>query len=295
MEKIIATGLIGMVGSRVRELLVNRYEFVNLSLPEYDILDEKSLKKAFREHEDAKLVLHLAAFTDVQKAWEERGNKGGSCYRVNVLGTKNVAELAAEFQMHLIHISTDFVFNGQKKGLYTEEDEPKPIEWYGETKYLAEKEVSRTLPFSTIVRLSFPYRTKYPAKVDLVRRLIEKFEQGNLHPMFADQITTLTFTDDIVLGLDKIFIRRPKGIFHLTGSTSQSPYELALAIADVFGLDKELVKKGSLAEYTKTQSEKDRPWHMRLAISNEKAREKLGIKMSTLREGLEKMKAQLEG
>ncbi|MCJ7827992.1 hypothetical protein MUP65_02510, partial [Patescibacteria group bacterium] len=77
-------------------------------------------------------------------------------------------------------------------------------------------------------------------------------------------------------------------------SSSQSPYELATTIGDVFGLDKSLVKKGSLAEYAKKQPKDSRPWHKRLAISNELTVKKLGIKMSPLREGLEKMKAQME-
>lgn len=295
MEKIIATGLSGLVGSQIRDRLLNRYQFINLSLPENDILDYKKIKKVFREHSDARLVLHLAAFTDVNKAWEERGNKGGACYRVNVLGTKNVAELCLEFHKHLIYISTDFVFDGKKKGAYTEEDEPQPLEWYGETKYLAEKGIQRIVPSWTIARIAFPYRATYPGKLDLVRRIIKMYREKNLPPMFADQITTPTFVDDIVMGLDVMFGRRPAGVFHLVGSSSQSPYELAEAVAEVFGLDKKLLRKGSLARYAASQPKDARPWHKNLALSNEKIKKELGIKMSTLREGLENMKARLEG
>lgn len=293
MEKIITTGLTGLVGSQVRDRLLNRYQFINLSLPEDDILDYKKIKRVFREHSDARLVLHLAAFTDVNKAWEERGNKGGACYRVNVLGTKNIAELCLEFHKHLIYVSTDFVFNGQKRGVYTEEDEPDPLEWYGETKFLAEKGIQRIVPSWSIIRLAFPYRANYPGKIDLVRRIIEMYRNKTLPPMFTDQITTPTFVDDIVMGLEAMFVRRPQGLYHLVGSSFQSPYELAEMIAEVFQLNKSLLKKGSLAQYAAAQPKDARPWHKNLALSNQKARIELGIKMSTLQEGLEKMKAQM--
>ncbi|MCJ7827827.1 sugar nucleotide-binding protein, partial [Patescibacteria group bacterium] len=219
METIIATGLSGMIGSRVEQFFSNQYRFVNLSLPKYDILNKKNIRRVFQEVKESRLVLHLAAFTDVNKAWEERGNKGGGCYRVNVLGTKNIVELCQEFQKYLIHVSTDFVFDGEKEGPYLENDQPHPIEWYGETKYMAEKIVSSNVADWAIARISFPYRARYLAKKDIVRRLIESFETGKVPPMFTDQITTLTFVDEIAKAFGVMFQRQPRGICHLVGSS----------------------------------------------------------------------------
>jgi dTDP-4-dehydrorhamnose reductase len=291
--KIIATGLSGLIGSRINKLLSDRYQFLNLSLPNFDILGYSALEKIFEKSPQTKIVLHLAAFTDVSKAWQERGDKKGTCFKVNVLGTRNVARACRKFGKYLIHVSTDFVFNGQKHSPYTEKDLPDPIEWYGQTKLLAEQEVQKNLEHWAIVRLAFPYRASFRLKPDLVRRIIKGLREKNLYPMFADQVTTPTFIDDFAWALKKFFKVQPSGIFHLVGSSSQSPYELARKVAQVFGLNQKLVKKGSLAEYQKSQRPGARPWHQHLTISNQKARKKLGIKMSTLSEGLLKIKSQL--
>lgn len=292
-KKILSTGLTGLVGSRVAELLGKDFDFVDLSLPRYDILDSQGLELAFKREPEAKIFLHLAAFTDVNKAWEERGNKKGLCYRVNVLGTRNIARLCLKFQKYLVLISTDFVFNGQKKGFYTEDDLIEPIEWYGQTKCWAEEEVERNLKDFAIVRIAFPYRAKFEPKIDLVRKIIAGLKEDSLYPMFTDQITTPTFIDDIAIGLGKIFETKPKGIYHLVGSSSQSAYELACQVAEVFGFDKKLVKKSLLRDYKKNQPSESRSCHQYLSLSNQKAKEKLGILMSSLKEGLEKIKAQM--
>jgi len=110
--------------------------------------------------------------------------------------------------------------------------------------------------------------------------------------MFADQITTPTFVDDIALGLKHFFENKNKGIFHLVGSSSQSPFEMCQKIAEVFGFDPKLVRKGSLEEYVKTLPEGSRPWQKNLAISNDKIKS-LGISPKTLEDGLIEMKKQM--
>ena len=101
---IIGTGLSGLVGSRIVELLSDRHDFVDFSLDSgIDITDKSLLEKAFRKNREARVVLHLAAFTDVDKAWEQRGDKDGLCYRVNVIGTRNIAQLCAKYNQYLIH------------------------------------------------------------------------------------------------------------------------------------------------------------------------------------------------
>lgn len=294
MKKILATGLSGLVGSRVVELLKEKFDFENLDLSTGIDITKKDQMVPRIASSQADTLIHLAAFTDVNAAWEQKGNKKGLCYQVNVLGTRNIASLCQEYGKFLVNISTDFVFDGKKKTSYTEEDKPNPIEWYGQTKYWAEQEVEKATDNFCILRIAFPYRAKFPPKTDLVRRIIKSLEEKTLYPMFTDQITTSTFIDDIALGIEKILEIKPKGTFHLVASSFQSPYDLAIQIAEVFDFDKNLVKKGSLEEYQKNQPSGVRPWHKFLGLSNEKATKELGIKMSTLREGLEKMKIQLE-
>ena len=292
MRKILGTGLSGLVGTRIVELLNNKFDFQNLDLTTgIDITNKDQLKNEISRSK-ADSLIHLAAFTDVNQAWEQRDDKKGLCYRVNVLGTENIAELCSQYQKYLISFSTDFVFDGKKKTPYKEDDQPKPIEWYGQTKFLGEERIRKAGDNFCILRIAFPYLAEFEPKIDLIRRMIKGFEEESLYPMFTDQMTTPTFIDDIALGLEKVIEVKPKGIFHLVASSFQSPYDLAIQIAEVFGFDKKLVKKGSLAEYQRTQSASARPWHQYLALSNGKIRRELEIEMRTLREGLEEMKRQ---
>ncbi len=288
---IIATGLSGLVGSRIAELLCEKYCLQNLDLTTgVDLTKESSVKKAM-EKASGEVVLHLAAYTNVDEAQRQFGNKNGACYKVNVLGSRYAAQYAAKSGKYLIHISTDFVFNGKKKKAYTEKDRPNPIEWYGQTKYQAEKEVKKTAKHYAIVRIAFPFRSHYSAKSDLVRTVLEKLKAGSLYPMFADQIITPTFIDDIAKALNVFIRKRPQGIFHVVGSTSISPFDLAKKIAYTFNLDQDLVKKGSLREYLPTAK---RPYQKRLAISNQKIKRELGIGMRTIDQALLEIKRQIK-
>lgn len=289
--KIIGTGLTGLVGSRIQELNPD-IEFVNVSIESgVSILDPVQLETVFVAHPDADAVLHLAAFTDTNAAWDQKGDQSGLCYQLNVVGTQNVVNLCQKYGKYLIHISTDYVFDGNKVGPYTEDDATSAIEWYGETKAMAEKVVTDSGINASIVRLAFPYRAKYDTKVDIIRKIKTKIENGETLNLFDDQITTPTFIDDIAAGLRIFFEKKPTGIYHLVGSSSQSPYGMALAVTDVFGLDKTNIKASKLSDYLKTENA--RPFAKNAALSNDKIKT-LGITMKTLREGLEEMKRQSE-
>ncbi|MCX6726278.1 MAG: sugar nucleotide-binding protein [Candidatus Shapirobacteria bacterium] len=290
--KIIGTGLSGLVGSRIVELNPD-IEFVNISIETgISILDLIALEKVFTDNPDAETVLHLAAFTDTNAAWAQKGDKTGLCYQLNVVGTQNIINLCQKHGKYLVNISTDFVFDGTKEGKYTEEDTPNPIEWYGQTKYLAEKIVLDSGIQASIVRLAFPYRANFEPKKDLIRKIIDGFKTGKLYPQWTDHYTTPTFVDDIAHGLWVILDKQSTGIFHLAGSSSQSPFEMCQQIADVFGFDKNLIQAGTLDDYVKALPPGSRPWQHNLSLSNDKVTA-MGIKMKTLREGLEEMKKQM--
>jgi dTDP-4-dehydrorhamnose reductase len=291
--KIIGTGLSGLVGSRIVELLPE-YEFIDYSLSTgISILEKDQLAQATEKNCDFDCFIHLAAFTDTAQAWAQNGDKNSLCYQLNVEGTKNIIDLCQKYNKHLIHISTDFIFDGTKDGLYTEEDKPNPVEWYGETKYIAEQEVLNSQISSSIIRIAYPYRANFVDKKDIARKIIEALKTKSLnHPLFGDQITTPTFVDDIALGLKYFFQNKTSGIFHLVGSSSQSPFEMAQKIAEIWGFDSSLIKEGSLIDYVKSLPPGSRPWQKNLAISNKKIKS-FGISTKTLEEGLTEMKRQL--
>ena len=294
MKKIIGTGLSGLVGSRIVELLKDKYEFVDFSLDTgVNILDTANLNTAFELNKDAIAVLHLAAFTDTNVAWEQRGDKSGLCYQLNVVGTQNILNLAKKYNQYFIYISTDFVFDGTKTTPYFETDTPTPIEWYGETKYLGEKIIEDSgYSNYNISRITYPYRAAFEPKVDIIRKVIAKLKNKEEVKMFSDQICTYTFIDDIARSLGYFIENKITGIYHLVGSSSHSPYDMCLKIAEVFNLDKNLISASSLEEFIKSQPEGSRPWQKTLITSNQKIKN-LGIEMKTLEDGLLEIKRQL--
>jgi len=291
--KIIATGITGLVGSRAAELNPD-LTFVDISIESgISILDPPALEKVFIDNPDAIAVLHLAAFTDVNTAWAQNKDTSGLCYQLNVTGTQNIVNLCQKYNKYLIHISTDYVFDGTKEGKYLETDTPNPIEWYGETKYLAEKVVLDSGIKAAILRLAFPYRASFEPKKDIIRKLIEGFRTGKLYSQWTDHFTSPTFIDDIAPAIRLFIDNQYTGIYHCCGSSSQSPFDMCQTIAEVFGFDKSLVVASTLADYVKTLPSGSRPWQKNLGLDNSKITA-LGIKMKTLREGLVEMKKQLD-
>lgn len=289
MKKILATGAVGLVGSRFLELYADQYHVDNIDIVSgVDITNNEQVKQFVSDH-PADTLIHLAAFTDTNKAFAETGDQNSLCYRVNVLGTENIADVCRQKGIHLIHISTDFVFDGTKNTAYTEEDGMNPLEWYGKTKQMAEEVVEKSGANYTILRIAYPYRASFAAKPDIIGKIRTGLESGKLYPQFTDTTITPTFIDDIARAFTKVIDAKPQGIFHITGSSSLSPYELARKVASVYGFDPNIVKRGSLTEYLKSAS---RPFARHVAMSNAKAIKELGLTFADIDTGLAAIKKQ---
>lgn len=289
MKNILATGAVGLVGSRFLELYADQYHVDNIDIVSgVDITNIEQVKQFVSDHPSDTLI-HLAAFTDTNKAFDENGDQNGLCYRVNVVGTKNIAEVCKEFGIHLIHISTDFIFDGSKDAPYTEIDPPNALEWYGKTKQMAEEVVQNSGISYTILRIAYPYRANFDNKPDLIKKIRLGLESGKLYPQFTDTIITPTLIDDIAAAFDQVIKTKPQGIFHVTGSTALSPYELAQKVATAYGFDPAVVKEGSLTEYLKAAS---RPFARNVSMSNAKAVSELGLTFANIDTGLAEIKKQ---
>lgn len=283
------TGASGLVGTRFVDMFANKYEIFNLDLTNnVDITSYDSVINYLDAHQAGTLI-HLAAFTDTDKAFQESGDKNGLCYQVNVVGTENIVKACQTKNIHLIHISTDYVFDGTKSTPYVEDDPRNPLEWYGQTKMEAEDVVSQSGASFTIVRISYPYRGNFDLKPDLIKKIRLGLKSGDLSPRFTDTIITPTFIDDIARGFDKLVASKKEGIYHFVGSTPLSPYELARKVAAAYGFDPNIVKAGSLSEYLKNVS---RPFARHVALSNQKATRELGLTFATIDQGLTEIKKQ---
>lgn len=267
-DVVLVTGLSGMVGTRLAARLGERYELVDLSLESgVDITQPAAIADAVAEYPCAQALVHLAAFTDVSSAHLQTDDMASPCFRVNVLGTQNVVEVCRRRALPIIHLSTDFVFDGLRQEPYHEGCEMHPIEWYGRTKAFAEQ-AARAWERATILRIAFPFGQPPLPKDDLVATFRAKLAALQTLTLFEDQWITPTWLDDIADGIGQLLATPAPGeLFHLTGSSSLTPYELGQKIAARFGFDPALVVPSSLSEYLKRDP---RPRQRSLRMSNKK-------------------------
>jgi dTDP-4-dehydrorhamnose reductase len=303
--KILATGLTGLVGSRFPELLDGAYEFQSIGRSTgVDILDKAAVLSAISSS-DAQIVLHIAGKTHVDgceldkvrdkeilnfknlqeqvEAWA----KEQTAWAVNVFGTQNIVEACQKTNKKIIYFSTDFVFDGKKRA-YLEDDEPSPVNWYAKTKYEGEKLIQSSGLDYIIARIAYPYRAFF-ARNDFMRALLAKLQKSEKLSAITDHIMTPTFIDDVVNALDILIKLEQKGIFHVVGSQTVTPYQAAVEIAGEFGLDDALISKTTRREYFAGKA----PRPFCLHLKNDKIG-KLGIEMSTFDKGIIEVKNQRE-
>ena len=285
--KILGTGLTGLVGSRIVELLSDKNEFENLSRSSgVDITDKNQVLERIK-NSDAQVVLHLAAKADVDGCEGDKSlGREGEAWKINVEGTRNVADACLQTNKKLIYISTDFVFDG-KKEVYQEDDIPSPINWYAQTKYEGEKTVQELKTSWIIARIAYPYRVNF-VKPDFFRAIFNRLKNGEPVAAVTDHIFTPTYIDDIAFALDALLIGNYNGIFHVVGSQSLTPFDAANLIADKFELDKSKISKTTRSEFFNNRA--SRPFQ--LALKNDKIT-KLGIEMRTFEQGLIEVKSQI--
>jgi dTDP-4-dehydrorhamnose reductase len=287
-QTILTTGINGLVGSKFKKDFADKYDFDSLDISDptnpTDITDYDQVINRFK-NSDTKFVIHLAAFTNVTAAFEQKDDKNGICWKVNVLGTENIIKACQETGKHLIHISTAYVFDGEKEGLYTEEDQPKPIEWYGQTKYEAEQRVINSDIAWTILRIDQPFRSDEFARKDVAHKIIDGLNEGNLNPQFSNQYFGPTFIDDFAKILDWVIRTSTTGLYHATSGEQWNPYDFATAIKEKLNLSGK-VKKGDLDEYLKTLN---RPYQKNTAMNCEKLQKLLDFEAKTILQSIKEI------
>lgn len=283
---ILGTGLSGLVGSRVVELLTPDFTFENLSLETgVDITDKKSVDTYF-ERSTAPWVFHIAAYTDVQGA--ERDHQ--LAWKINVDATSNIVANCRKFGKKLLYVDTDYAFDGKKKS-YTEEDTPNPLGWYAKTKTEGAKRVIDM--GGLVIRISNPYRSNpvglpaQPGKKDFVHKMLEQLRSGQRITGATDQLFVPTFIDDIAHALPKLMSINAIGIYHVVSSPALSPYEAGLAIADVWRYDTNLVQKTTFATMLAGRA----PAPQYAALKNDKITS-LGVIMHSFIEGIKEVEKQ---
>lgn len=218
--KFFITGVNGQLGYDVKcELLERGYtDILAPTREELDITNEDDVKKMVVEYRPS-VIFHCAAYTAVDKAEEEQEK----CYQVNVLGTKYLTEAAKEVGAKIIYISTDYVFDGTKEGIYQTDDKVNPVNYYGKTKYLGENFI-REYDNHIIVRISWVFGIHGKNFIKTMLNLAESHKELNV---VCDQIGSPTYTKDLAGLLVNMFLSNIKGLYHVTNEGYCSWYEFA--------------------------------------------------------------------
>jgi len=224
--KFLITGINGQLGYDVNKELIKRgYKDICCpSFTEMDITDEETVSKIVTQYKPD-IIIHCAAYTAVDKAEEEKE----LCYDVNVNGTKNLVKYARKVDAKIIYISTDYVFDGTKNGIYEVDDIASPINYYGETKWLGEEAV-REYSNHIIVRISWVFGLNGKNFIKTMLKLAEtKKELG----VVSDQIGSPTYTQDLAKLLVDMAISDKIGTYHATNEGYCSWNEFAKYIFEV--------------------------------------------------------------
>jgi len=225
---VIVTGAGGMLGAALMELAPAAVRAVGVDIADGDLSTDDGIASALGPCQPD-VVIHCAGYTNVDGATSEPE----LAQRHNALATEKVAGFCAERGTKLIYISTDYVFDGTKASPYTEEDTPKPINAYGESKLAGERAAQEIATDCLIVRTQWLFG---PGGRNFVAGIVDHARQGGEVQGVVDEIGSPTYTRDIAGALWQVVERPVSGIIHLTNSGYCSRAELARVALDAAGL-----------------------------------------------------------
>ena len=232
--RVLVTGAKGQLGTDVMEQLnANNIEAVGIDREELDIVDKKACEEFFEKANAEKridAVIHCAAYTAVDKAEDEQELS----YNINALGTENIALACKKFDMKLMYISTDYVFNGQGERPWEPDDEREPLNVYGKTKYEGELFVEKLSDKYFIVRIAWVFGI---AGHNFIKTMLKLAKERDSLTVVDDQIGSPTYTADLSKLLVAMIQTDKYGRYHATNEGYCSWYEFAKEIFKVAGVE----------------------------------------------------------
>jgi len=300
--KILITGSNGLLGQKLVELITKEGEYelfavargenrlpstlTGYTFVSLDITDRYALTTKVLEIKPD-YIIHTAAMTNVDQCETEKD----ACWELNVRATESLVEAARLTKAHLIHLSTDFIFDGTA-GPYDEEAEANPLSFYGWSKLAAERMIfksSAQIKWS-IARTVLVYGIAHDmSRSNIVLWVKNSLEQNKNINLVQDQFRTPTLAEDLAIGCYLIVKNNAQGVYNISGEELMTPHEMAIRTADYFNLDKSLI--GVISSETLNQLAKRPP---RTGFIIEKAKKDLGYKPHTFEEGIKVMMSQLK-
>lgn len=221
------------------------------------------------------IIFHFASMT----RGDECTKNPDRAYEINVNGTKNIVEAAKKNKCTVLFVSTNEVFDGEKKSAYTEEDIPNPRTVAGYTKYEAEKVIKESLTRYFIIRTSWLF-SKWSN--NFLHAVLEKAGKNQKIELVADEISSPTYSYDLAESIEKLIKTKKYGIYHLSNSGQASRLEFAKKAFEVCGIKNIEIIPVKLEDYVRLSKPP-----LFTALSNNKAK-KMGIEFLTWQDALER-------
>ncbi|MBC5773983.1 SDR family oxidoreductase [Pontibacter sp. KCTC 32443] len=292
MKKILITGSNGLLGQKLAELLLTQPDVEILAtsrgenklaaiLPQVpfasmDVTDKAQVEEVVSQFLPTHII-HTAAMTNVDQCETDREG----ALLLNRDAVQYLVDVCEKYNVHLIHVSTDFIFDGED-GPYSEDAEANPVNFYGETKRLAEEIVKDAKCNWAILRTVLVYGVAHDyGRTNIVLWVRDNLQAGKVIKVVEDQFRTPTLAEDLAQGCWLAAKHDAEGIYHISGSEMLTPYDMALQVADYFHLDKSLIDKADGSTFTQPAK---RPPKTGFNIS--KAEKELGYIPHTFAEGI---------
>ena len=295
--KVLVTGSGGLLGQKLVDLLIRQPGVqlivtarrqmatpVNAEFQLMDISQPADIARVFsKTRPDA--VINTAAMTQVDDCEVKREE----CWRQNVTAVEHVVKACEEHRTHLVHISTDFIFDGSH-GPLTEDEKPGPVNYYGESKLAGEQIVMKASCAWTILRTVLVYGiTSDMSRSNIVLWVKKSLEEGKPIRVVNDQWRTPTLAEDLAMGCWLAAKNKKTGVFHVSGKEMMTPFDIAMRTAEFFKLNKSLITPTDSTQFKQPAA---RP--MKTGFVIEKARAVLGYEPRSFEEGLRIVAKQIQ-
>ena len=255
------------------------YRYATMDITNAD--EVTAIVENFKPH----CIINTAAMTNVDACEKDQEN----CWKMNVEAVKTMTELCQRHNIHFIHLSTDFVFDGEK-GNYSEEDVPNPLSHYARSKYESEKVVQQAKIDAAVLRTIIIYGVvDDKQRSNVVIWTINSLRQQKDINVISDQIRSPTLAEDLADACVQAALKRATGIYHVSGSETISILDMVNRTADFFQLDKKYIHPITTAQLNQPAK---RP--LLTGFNIDKAKRELNFRPHTLQQGLEIVKKQLE-
>lgn len=294
MEKLLITGVNGLLGQKLLTQAASKYSVIGIDLHnepfnkkinfkyvKLDLTDRNAVKDMILT-EYPHYLINTAAMTNVDACETEKEK----CWKINVEAVNNIVYATRKIGTKIVHLSTDYVFDGSD-GPYGEEASPSPLGYYGKSKLASENSLRASDLDFAIVRTMILYGEAEDVRPNFVTWLVSALRQGNSVTIVNDQFGNPTLADDLAAAILRIIQLQKWDLFHISGSEFIDRYQFALKIADVYKLNKSLINQISTSELKQAA-----PRPLKSGFIIDKTENELEIHMSNVEEGLRKQRKQ---